>query len=58
MITAMNNSLLVFEDGAPASPLSVRERGSTPKRGRHSTTFCLILSESSACQVPICAVAA
>ena len=46
---------LVAGGGGPKR--SVRERGSAPKGGRHSTIF-LILGENSACQVPICAVAA
>ena len=36
----------------------VREVGSASEGGRHSTICFLILSENSACQVPICAVAA
>ena len=41
-----------------AAPESLAQRmGSAPRVGRHSTMF-LILSENSACQVPICAVAA
>ena len=43
--------------GAPCVLPPIRERGSAPKGGRHST-ICVDPRWSSACQVPICAEAA